>query len=284
MKTAVLISGRIEPEDIQRIPNLMEQIIEPYKADVFIDTWIPYKGTSHKLGLHRVYEEFEGNHSPEFPAVDINAFAEAYKPKMMTLDSFDDIPLTYQIRSIANTFPLHSDTLTGARVANRKENIFFMWYKLYKANRLRKLYEEVNRIRYDRIIRTRFDSSFSYFPADIIPAPKTLYIPVVGDYDGGINDQFALGDSQAMDLYCDLYLEIFRYWIAGVSQHPESLLKVHLEVNRLNVKRFHCKQFLRGIEIPSDPLLLNQASIEFNQELKRMKKIRDVENDVIYKG
>lgn len=282
MKTAVIISGRMEPEFANCIPNLREQIIEPYKADVFIDSWIPYKGTGQNLGFHRVYEEFDGNHSPEFPAVDINVFAEGYKPKMMVLDSFDDIPLTFQIRSIANTLPIHSVANSGATVANRKENIFFMWYKVYKANKLRKLYEEVNRIRYDMIIRTRFDSSFSHFPPGIIPEPKTLYIPVVGDYDGGINDQLAMGDPQAMDLYCDLYAEIFRYWFAGVSQHPESLLKTHIEVNRLRVKRFHCRQFLRGIELPSDPLILNQASIEFNKELKRMQNIRDADQDRIY--
>lgn len=277
MKTAVLITGRMEKEDIYRVENLMDQIIIPYKADVFIDSWIPYKGVSHKLATHRVHDEFN-DIDPEFPAFDVDEFAEKYQPKMMCLDHFDAVPLTHQIRLAVSKLPLASRTLEGGVVSHRKENVFFMWYKIYKANRLRKLYEELNRVRYDRIIRTRFDSNFAGMPV-IEPEPKTIYVPNCGDYEGGLNDQFAMGDSQAMDMYCDLYMDIYRYITLGVSQHPESMLRVHMEINRLNIARFECEQYLRGIRIPSDPALTNGATIT----QKILMKIREKEkHNVIF--
>jgi len=277
MKTAVLISGRMEKEDLLRVENLMEQIIVPYQADVFIDSWIPYEGVDYKLATHRVHDEFD-DRDPVLPAVDINAFAEAYKPKMMCMDNFDAVPLTHQVRTATKRLPKTSTTKAGAVVEHRKENVFFMWYKIYKANRLRKLYEEVNRIKYDCIIRTRFDSTFVNMPV-IEPKPKTIYVPNCGDYDGGLNDQFALADSQAMDLYCDMYAEMFRYISLGVHQHPESMLRVHVEANRLQLERIECEQYLRGIRVPNDISLTHGATIT-----QRLAKKIAAQDDLIYRG
>jgi len=125
------------------------------------------------------------------------------------------------------------------------ENVFFMWYKIWKANQMRKLYEQHNRIRYDCVIRLRFDTTFKEFPY-IEPERKTVYIPDGGDYEGGICDQVALADATTMDLYCELYNDLYRYTVAGFGCHPESMLRRHLEVNRLTVKRFECDFALRG--------------------------------------
>lgn len=65
----------------------------------------------------------------------------------------------------------------------------------------------------------------------------------------GYVDQLAIADSPTMDLYADLYNDIYRYTVANIGIHPESILRKHIEVNRLAVERFKCGMKLRGRNI-----------------------------------
>lgn len=260
MKTAVCLSGKMD--SIWNADNLFKFVIDPYAADVFIDTWIPFQNNSIKAGYTEA--DFVAMGLPvselkKIPPPNMQEFADVYQPKMMILDNFDSIPLNHQIRTL---LPKNKKTATGIQSEGTKvENVMFMWYKVWKCNQLRKLYEQVNRVRYDRIIRLRFDSSFTEFPI-IEPRYKTVYIPIGGDYDGGINDQLVIADSQTMDLYCDLYNEIYRYSYAGIGIHPESMLRKHLEINRIAVERFECGLHLRGNKVAFEPHIMNAATAQ----------------------
>lgn len=220
MKTAVCLSGIMC--GIENFESLKKNIIDPYGADVFIDTWLPVDNIPH---------------------IDIHEYVDLYRPKMLNMEHFDAVPITHQIRSI---LPTKTKTIAGNdSLGTKRDNVLFMWYKIWKSNQMRKQYEQTNRVRYDCIIRARFDSSFMQFPV-IEPRYKTLYVPVEGDYEGGLNDQCALADSQTMDLYCDLYNDIYRYAVGGITIHPESMLRKHTEINRLTIKRFTTGMMLRG--------------------------------------
>ncbi len=264
MKTAVCISGKMDA--IWNADNIIKHVIEPYRADVFIDTWIPYDSTTIKTGWSDEDYVAAGVPLSEKPTPErslIHEYADKFRPKMMVLDNFDDVPINHQVRSL---LPSNKKTSAGSISHGTKaENVLFMWYKLWKCNRLRRLYEEGNRIRYDCIIRLRFDNSFTSFPI-IEPKYKTIYIPEGGDYDGGINDQLAIADSQTMDLYCEMHNEIYRYSYAGIGIHPESMLRKHLEINRLKVERFECGLHLRGSPISTNPEVLNALTRKFEME------------------
>lgn len=241
LKTAVCISGAMS--HLENRDNLFQHVIQPYRADVFIDSWIPYSKHGMRVGERAGIKEFVKMAAHEEQPADINAYAEAFKPKLINLEFFDAMPLTHQVRS---TLPPSAKTYQGRESAGtKKENVMFMYYKIWKVNELRKLYERINKIRYDIVVRLRFDSTFESFPV-IEPARKTIYVPERGDWEGGLNDQCALGDAQAMDIYCELYNEIYRYSVAGIGCHPESLLRKHLEINRMKVERFECGLHLRG--------------------------------------
>jgi len=268
MKTAVCLSGKLDAIESHR--NLIEQVIEPYKADVFIDSWIPFENNTIKS----IWTEDDYKHAgitPHLPS--INEYAIAFQPKMMVLDHFDAMPLNHQIRSV---LPKSKMTAMGVEsLWTKSENVMFMWYKIWKANQLRKLYEQTNRIRYDCIIRLRFDNTFKdgEFPV-IDPKRKTVYIPLGGDYEGGICDQVAIADSVTMDLYCELYNEIYRYATGKIGIHPESMLRKHLEINRLEVERFECEFALRGNIVPSSGKKLTEtssAAIAFLEEQNRLQ-------------
>lgn len=217
MKTAVCVSGQLRT--LEFLPSMVQRIIEPLRADVFVDSWIPTD-------------------------VNINDFVAILRPKMLHLEYMDDMPLAHQIR---NTIPKHAGAYDGqnAHEIEKTENIPFMWYKIWRCNELMHSYEEFNRIRYDRVIRMRTDITVREMP-DIRPTIKTLYIPTGNDHRGGLCDLMALGDPQTMDLYCDLYNNIHRYLTLGVGLHPESLLRRHVEINRLAVERFECHLGIRS--------------------------------------
>lgn len=244
MKTAVCFSGRLVYP--QYAENLFKHVIDPYKADVFIDTWIPLFQTTAALAPNKAdWQKILtlGTDSVEFENTNIQGFINLYQPKLINLELFDLMPLTHQIRSV---LPNSTKTYVGHESPHTKrENVLFMWYKIWKCNQLRKLYEQVNRIRYDVVIRMRFDVQFETFPI-IDPKRKTVYIPEGGDYEGGVCDQVALADSATMDLYCELWNEIYRYSTAGIGIHPESMLRKHLNINRLDIARFPAGLTLRG--------------------------------------
>lgn len=72
----------------------------------------------------------------------------------------------------------------------------------------------------------------------------SIYIPTYGDF-GGINDQFAFSNSRNMDVYCSLFNRINEYLNEGQILNPETLLKYHIEKNKLPVNRFSCNYILR---------------------------------------
>lgn len=243
MKTAVCISGRLAY--LKNHENIREHVINPYRADVFIDTWIPFSQSSAQWSPSaedwekiRLYGDM-----PDIEDPNVQEFINLFQPKLINMEHFDLMPLTHQVRSV---LPRGTRTADGGdSPGTKRENVMFMWYKIWKCNQLRKLYESINRIRYDVVIRMRFDTSFDSFPV-IEPTRKTIYIPQGGDHGGGICDQVAIADSVAMDMYCELWNEVYRYNTAGVTVHPESLLRKHLEVNKLNVERFPAGLKLRG--------------------------------------
>lgn len=248
MKTAVCFSGRMTYP--QYADNIRKYVIDPYGADVFIDTWIPmYQTTANVAPSAQDWEKIFvlGPDSVEVENSNIQGFINLYQPKLINLELFDLMPLTHQVRSI---IPTNTKTANGHDSPNtKKENVLFMWYKIWKCNQLRKFYEQTNRIRYDLVIRMRFDVTFESFPVikpEDQPRRKTIYIPQGGDYCGGICDQVAFGDATSMDMYCDLWNEIYRYSVAGIGIHPESMLRKHLEINRLSVERFPAGLHLRG--------------------------------------
>lgn len=93
-----------------------------------------------------------------------------------------------------------------------KENsckTYSMYYSIYKANELKKDWENKNNIKFDVVYRIRSDIELLNehdLPRKTIQ-PNTLYVPA-NDHHGGLNDQFAFGDSPSMDLYSSCFLNI----------------------------------------------------------------------------
>lgn len=111
-----------------------------------------------------------------------------------------------------------------------------MHYSLYKSNELRRQYERENHITFDRVIRMRFDSDFEGRLLDLEKVSEELCIPEGEDWCGGINDQFAVGSSYGMNIYSNFYNNLSK--LQSCKYHPETMLRKHLEIEKINVERF----------------------------------------------
>ena len=118
---------------------------------------------------------------------------------------------------------------------NVNPNMFSMFYNNKKCVEL----IENSSTQYDVILRYRTEVCYQIpFKIPDVIKPNTVYIP--NNYDwGGINDQIAYGDLESMKTYTELYDNINNYNRKyNITIHPETLLKYHLQKNKMNIVRF----------------------------------------------
>jgi len=117
-----------------------------------------------------------------------------------------------------------------------EERIKQMWFKIYICNQLRHQVELRDGIKYDRVIRIRPDVLLEMDCKEyIISASDAIYLPQNSqksyptlelDAFEGYNDQFAVGPSHLMDIYCGVYESIISRRFDAVNS--SSLLRMHL--------------------------------------------------------
>jgi hypothetical protein len=117
--------------------------------------------------------------------------------------------------------------------------IISMFYSIYQSNLLKRNYEKLNNVKFDKVIRMRFDSDFENKTLVLSELNSDLSIPDEEDWCGGINDQFAVGSSQLMDVYCDMYNSFSL--VRHIPYHPESMFGEYLKIRQIDPYRFNFK-------------------------------------------
>lgn len=230
MKTAILLSGQVRDAK-ECFSTLKQHLIEPYNADVFIDTWLP----KNKVLDHR------GNLIEDNLTCD--EILELYKPKLAMFEDFDSSPVFQRIKELNIT---NRTAYDGTHAWETKiENVFYMYYKVWRCLQHMKHYEAFNAFQYDLVIRARFDLMFESFPI-IEPKVRTVHVPAGFDHRGGINDLLSLGNRETMEKVCDLFSKLIQYGSIGIGFHPESILRKHFDLSGLDIDRFPVKYKLRG--------------------------------------
>jgi hypothetical protein len=146
--------------------------------------------------------------------------------------------------------------------------VYSMYYHNKKCFDMMEKYSIKKNIKFDIVVKYRSDidngvavkqiipSITNYYTnnytdnTDIICVPSLFYKPLINDklednviyipnnFDwGGINDQIAYGKVDIMKKYCECVDNIEKICELGMIFHPETLLKTHLLINRLHVKR-----------------------------------------------
>lgn len=231
MKTAVLLSGQIRNAK-QCYNSILEHVVNPYQADVFIESWMP--------------DNYTLDHRNQLISNDMSTdeLLKKYKPKLAIFENFDNSELTSALSKI----DIKNRQAFDGSWAHETiiPNIFYMHYKVWLCYEAVLRYERLNNVSYDCIIRLRFDLQFEEFPLMSDLKPSRIYVPTGSDHRGGLNDLVAIGDRDSMAKYCNLYLNLLQYAKSGVGFHPESILRHHIMSNSIDVERFEMKYKLRG--------------------------------------
>lgn len=131
--------------------------------------------------------------------------------------------------------PLHKDFINARypRVDNPAFpafNTYSMWYSVYKANMLKKLWEDQKGFKFDIVIRTRFDYALNKVIDFSQVNPNKLYVPncrmtPAKDF---CSDIFAYGSSEVMDLYSNTFNNIDHFYRLGAVMNGEHMLAANL--------------------------------------------------------
>lgn len=153
-----------------------------------------------------------------------------------------------------------------------------MHYSMYMSNLLKIKYEETNNMKFDKVIRMRFDSDFENKNLSLDLLESDFYIPCGCDWGDGINDQFAIGSSDVMDVYSELFLNYKN--IENSKYYSEMLLKNHLSYYNLEPKRINFYiEINNGIDWRNQ---VNYSPLEFSQISYDTKSIKISELSKIF--
>lgn len=119
----------------------------------------------------------------------------------------------------------------------RPINVFSMYYKIAKSTQLLDQTYEV-------VVRHRFDTT--YTSKVVLDTNNTIKV-CKGQDHGGLNDRWAYGPVNLMNIYSELFKYIPLYIIFdSITFHPETLLRHHCIKNKLPITRTNDIVLLRG--------------------------------------
>ena len=126
---------------------------------------------------------------------------------------------------------------------NYSSNAIGMYYKIYEANNLKKMYERENNFKYDFCWRARldyiFEDSITMDMLDFLKDNDKLYL-IKDRYATGshkkTNDKFWGGSNYIIDKMCDIYKDIPKYYKQGINIEGQTLTETQIKNNNFNVK------------------------------------------------
>lgn len=220
-KIAVCISGGIKFHEkglatIQKLSSI-------HNVKVFIHTWnIKDISSFDKNGWSGSFVN-RGNVSK------ISDILEQYPVERIIVDDFETkkIKLDELLKHCSGNLIF----------TDRKDlGILSMFYSIWQSNKVKNDFTNENGDKFDCVIRMRFDSdlvNIENFDIDHLEDGK-IYIPKGQDWNG-INDQFAYGKNEAMNVYTNLILNVQNF--RNIIYNPEVFLKFYLQNTGLKIVR-----------------------------------------------
>lgn len=235
MKIALCLSGqpRVVEVGYQKLYNT---ILKNNDVDVFVHTWFDPENLSTQSVI-------PGRESHTLAPDAIDKLFNLYHPKKIIVEkpkvwnrSFKYPQKTFEK---AHTWALEVKNGLDAAKQYLNNTTHCMWYSVMMSNLLKEQYSSDNNVQYDYVIRNRID----YGPHLEInfqdpPENSVVYYQHNPDHpDGMLGDWFAMGSTNAMNVYSGLFNSLGQlveqsnedvgYWC------NELLLKYHLKNNHI---------------------------------------------------
>jgi len=243
MRVAICISGEFRTFK-QNYKALMQNMIEPYNADVFISSWTKSSAM-----------DIQGNKTELI--IDKKEILEMYKPKGLKLYDFEE-NYFYELKGIK--IP---EALIKAKPNHFRANLP-QFYLMKDCNNQKTAYEDKNKFKYDVVIRTRFDLlPFKKINLNTLDLKKIYLKHIINDTY--YCDQFAISSSELIDKYTSVFDRLESYW-----KNPLQDGQFKNILNGETLMRHH----LLSNDYPHERLWVKFPIIRFNEsKLDKLKKI-----------
>tara|TARA_R100001082_G_scaffold103379_1_gene74015 strand:- start:1971 stop:2663 length:693 start_codon:yes stop_codon:yes gene_type:complete len=179
MKIALCVSGKPTGYDIT-FPFLRENIIKDRDVDIFLHCWD--EGGAEKKKILSLYRPV------------------AYEFENIAVQ--DAWPTQHNLSSYTNQLP-------GVNPIN----VFGQMYTIYKANELKRKHEKHNKVKYDAVIKYRFDLAIEQrLPIEEMDLEYCWFSP--HGPRGMPRDFFCIASSENMDKYASTFTHLKDYYFA----------------------------------------------------------------------
>jgi len=125
--------------------------------------------------------------------------------------------------------------LRNKKIKHREFVHWSMFYSIHACNNIKKQYENKHNMKYDIVIRSRFDCALLQAIDVTNPSfsdDSILIFPWVHEH--AVMDWFAFSSSKIMDIYSDVWCSMIDYKKNGIKMHSgEELLTHHLNANNI---------------------------------------------------
>jgi hypothetical protein len=222
VKIAICLSGHLRKFD-QTAASLFKFLAVGHEYDIFIHTW-------DYMGYSCLYKT---DNTQDITQKYLTRIEQLYHPKKIV---------------IQNSLFLEELKLDSMQYAPHLINVpkpvwhmSSMFYKIYAANELRKLYQLETGTKYDWVIRCRPDLLFhglTHLPTEFIP--QNIYLPSHLCGHNWLCDQFAIGMPDDMDLYSSFFFDIPEYFKAQKEYRPEVFMSHCMNFKKLNPVMWGC--------------------------------------------
>jgi len=251
MRIAVCISGSLRQFKSCYEP-FKKNIIDANNADVdiFVSSWkSKIRHFKKQVNDEGSFDEMLKTYNPV--AVNIEVYNDKKRESLYSDSRMAEFQREAQ--KFHKCQPKHRKDKCRLCGTNNIHNQIGQLYNIWKANELKKKYEIENGFKYDLVMRTRFDNYFfSSLTNDDTEriSNGSVWIPYGFDdfleYGGGLNDQLAIGTSKAMDVYSDMYPNMYKYAMLHMRSKegygiPHRTIVDTAEENNLSIERFWLK-------------------------------------------
>lgn len=259
MRVAICFSGAIRSFETC-FPSIYKNLIQPTKADVFV----------RLLKYNTEYDDskLETNMKIQNDECSVDYVLEKLKPVSYLIEDFTP-EIEHEFIERCHGYELIEKVLHKKEPEVHKGyliNAMGMYYGIQKVNNLRKQYEQEHNIHYDIVIRARLDFKWNYMLSmdDLILAEEQSIV-LLKDQFATIsgtrsNDKFFFSVSQVMDVYCDLYDNLFNLCLkmgidnAKTTIEGQSIAAKWIVENRLRIKwigdQYSYEKLLKRHRIP----------------------------------
>jgi hypothetical protein len=200
MKVAVCLSG--QPRFAEHAyPNIYETLIKPNNADVFFHCWYDKELVGKPYVNYHVNGWDYSNNKSQYQNNMDELLLNLYKPKKYIFENEKNfIDTKLELDDILKT---HARHYTREYFVNM---LYSSWYSINKSNLLKEQYRLENDVKYDFIIRARFDTTLNHIINCSMLNKEYLYTDTRPSLPPRmIEDWFAIGSNKIMNIYSSAF-------------------------------------------------------------------------------